>query len=96
MPVVEVLRIETPEGCRQEFLARDAEVWTPALARHEGFLSKDVWVSLDNPNQVTLVIRWESLAKWKTFSAERCRQLDAQMEGVQVCCTCESYEECSP
>lgn len=96
MCVVEVLRFETPPGRRDEFLARDAEVWTPALAQHDGFLSKHVWASLDHPDRVTLVIRWESLDQWKSFSVERCQELDAQMGDLLCFCTCESYEERNP
>jgi uncharacterized protein (TIGR03792 family) len=93
MAVIELLRIQTAPGRREEFLARDAEVWTPSLTRHDGFLAKEVWVSQDDPNLVTLVIRWASMAQWKSFPVALLEELDAQMEGLQVSLSCETHEE---
>jgi uncharacterized protein (TIGR03792 family) len=93
MAVIELLRVRTAPGCRSEFLARDADVWTPALAAHEGFVSKEVWVSHDDPNLVTLVIRWSSMAQWKSFPSDLLAELDAKMEGVQVSLSAETYDE---
>jgi heme-degrading monooxygenase HmoA len=52
-----------------------------------------VWVSQDDPDRVTLVIRWASLAQWKSFPAALLAELDARMDGLQVSLTCETYEE---
>ena len=93
MAVIELLRVQTAPGCRDEFLARDAEVWTPALAAHVGFVAKEVWVSQDDPNLVTLVIRWASLAQWKSFPSALLEELDAKMDGLQVSLSCETYDE---
>jgi uncharacterized protein (TIGR03792 family) len=93
MAVIELLRIQTAEGRRAEFLARDAVVWTPALAAHDGFLHKEAWLSQDDPDLVTLVIRWASLTQWQQFPAERMAELDARMGDLQVSVTCETYEE---
>ncbi len=96
MAVIELLRVLTAPGCRDEFVARDAAVWTPALAAHDGFVSKEVWVSQDDPNLVTLVIRWASLAQWKSFPSELLAELDAKMEGLQVSLSAETYDEVPP
>jgi uncharacterized protein (TIGR03792 family) len=93
MPIIELLRIQTAPGRREEFLLADAAVWTPALSRHDGFLSKQVWISHDDPDRVTLVIRWASLAQWKSFPAALLAELDARMDGLQMSLTCETYEE---
>ena len=47
MAVIELFRVTCVPGRRDEWLKRDAAIWTPALARHEGFVSKEVWPSLD-------------------------------------------------
>jgi uncharacterized protein (TIGR03792 family) len=57
-------------GRREEWLKRDAEIWTPALAAHDGYISKEVWPSIDNPDDVVIIVRWESLAQWKSFPDE--------------------------
>jgi uncharacterized protein (TIGR03792 family) len=93
MAIIELLRIQTVPGRREEFLAHDAAVWTPALAAHEGFLSKETWISHDDRDRVTLVIRWASLAAWKRFPPAVIEELDAQMAGLQTSLVCETYEE---
>jgi uncharacterized protein (TIGR03792 family) len=95
MAVIELLRIQTAPGRRMEFVARDAEVWTPALARHDGFVAKEVWVSHDDPNLVTLVIRWASMTQWKSFPVALIEKLDAQMQELQVSLVCETHEDVS-
>ena len=92
MAVIELLRITCVPGRRDEFLARDAEVWTPALARHDGYIDKEVWVSLDDPDLVTIMVRWASLAQWKTFPDELNAELDAKMQGVRLELAGEAYE----
>lgn len=77
--VIEFLTFTVPAVQRAAFLARDAEVWTTGLAQHPGYLGKEVWVDADDPTQVTCVIRWASLAEWKSFPESRIQELDAQM-----------------
>lgn len=93
MAIIELLRIQTAPGRRAEFLARDAAVWTPALAAHEGFVRKETWISQDDRDRVTLVIRWASLAQWKSFPPAMIEELDAQMADLQQSLVCETYEE---
>lgn len=93
MAVIEMLRVRCPHNRHAEFMARDAVVWTPALARHDGFLSKATWLSLDDPDLITLVIRWESMEKWKSFPAELCERLDGEMGDLLLPMTCETYVE---
>jgi len=92
MPVIEMLRATCVPGRREEWLARDAEVWTPALAAHGGYISKEVWPSIDHPDEVVIIVRWESLAQWKSFPDELNVALDAKMQDVQVAITSEALE----
>lgn len=92
MHVIELLRIQCHPGRRAEFLSRDAHIWTPALARHQGFIAKEVWPSLDDPDQVTIIVRWATLADWKCFPGDLCAELTAAMADVQVQISCETYE----
>jgi uncharacterized protein (TIGR03792 family) len=90
MPVVEMLRVKCAPGRRDEWLVRDAEVWTPALAAHDGFISKAVWPSIDNPDDVVIIVYWESLAQWKSFPKTLEAALDAQMADLQLTVTGEA------
>ena len=90
MAVIELLRVTCVPGKRAEWLVRDAEVWTPALAAHDGYISKEVWPSIDHPDEVVIIVRWESLAQWKTFPDELNVALDAKMQDVQMAITSEA------
>ena len=90
MAVIELLRVTCVRGKRAEWLVRDAEIWTPALAAHDGYIAKEVWPSIDNPDDVVIIVRWESLAQWKSFPDELNAALDAEMQDVQVAITSEA------
>ncbi len=90
MAVIEMLRAQCVPGRRDEWLVRDAEIWTPALAAHDGYISKEVWPSIDHPDEVVIIVRWESLAQWKSFPDELNVALDAKMQDVQVAITSEA------
>jgi uncharacterized protein (TIGR03792 family) len=94
--VIELLRVSCPPEKQAAFIERDAEVWTRGLARHAGFMGKEVWVSPDQPSQVTLVIRWESLEHWKSFPAEWSQRQDEQMGDLWMPVTCEAYQVVAP
>jgi uncharacterized protein (TIGR03792 family) len=90
--VIELLRVHCAPNRREEFLKRDAEVWTPALACHDGFISKEVLVSRDDPTLVTFIIRWASMAQWKSFPLCELERLDAKLADVQTSIECEAYD----
>ena len=90
MPVIEMLRAQCVPGRREEWLVRDAEIWTPALAAHDGYIAKEVWPSIDHPDEVVIIVRWESLAQWKSFPDELNLALDAKMSDVQLAITSEA------
>ena len=84
MAVIELLRVLTAPGCRDEFLARDAEVWTPALAAQEGFVSKEIWVSQDDPNLVNPGPPLGLPAQWKSSPSACSDQPARHGDGLQV------------
>jgi len=92
MAVIELLRVTCVPGKRAEWLVRDAEIWTPALAAHDGYISKEVWPSIDHPDEVVIIVRWESLAQWKSFPDELNVALDAKMQDVQMAITSEALD----
>ncbi len=73
-------------------MVRNGEVWTPVLERQKGFISKETWVDLNDPDRVTLVIRWASLDHWRAFPPELGKQLDVQMGDLLSPLICEAYE----
>lgn len=74
--IVEWQRVRVRPGMRDLFVEKDAEIWTPGLAREAGFLGKEVWLG-EEETEVILVIRWESREHWRGVAQER---LDAVEE----------------
>ncbi|MBM0741140.1 TIGR03792 family protein [Phormidium sp. CLA17] len=65
--VIEWLRVQVAEDLREVFVQKDEEIWTAALAKHSGFLGKEVWISPQNPQEVILVIHWKTREAWKSI-----------------------------
>jgi uncharacterized protein (TIGR03792 family) len=65
--VIEWLKIQVAPELREEFIQKDAIVWTPALAKWAGFLGKEVWLDRQFPDQVNLVIHWQTKEQWQAI-----------------------------
>ena len=53
--VIEFLKFKVTPELREKFIQKDAEIWTAALARYPGFLSKEVWIDPNTPAEVVMV-----------------------------------------
>ncbi|NJM46655.1 MAG: TIGR03792 family protein [Alkalinema sp. RU_4_3] len=73
---IEWLTIEVPEGNRDRFIALDREIWTKFLSSCPGFIRKQVWVNPEKPEQVCLVVEWESREEWKAIDPEALAEVD--------------------
>ncbi|YAG16550.1 ABM domain-containing protein [Nostoc sp. DSM 114161] len=58
--MIELLKFKVAPDLRENFIQKDAEIWTTALAEYPGFLGKEVWLNPNDPSEVTFIIRWES------------------------------------
>lgn len=76
--VIEWLKYQVTPELREQFVQKDAEIWTPALAKYAGFLGKEVWISPDNLAEVILVIRWETLEQWQSIPPDDLERTEAQ------------------
>ncbi|MDM9379180.1 TIGR03792 family protein [Chlorogloeopsis sp. ULAP01] len=65
---IEILKIKVPSAQREEYIQKDAEIWTAALSNYPGFLGKQVWLNPKDSTEVILVIHWESREHWKAIS----------------------------
>ena len=65
--VVELLKFKVPPEYREQFIQKDAEIWTMAIASFPGFLGKEVWIDPNQPTEVILVIRWATREQWKSI-----------------------------
>ncbi|MBE2240102.1 MAG: hypothetical protein IAE81_20100, partial [Caldilineaceae bacterium] len=46
----------------------------------------------DHPDDVVIIVRWESLAQWKSFPDDLALKLDARMQDVQLDLTSEALD----
>lgn len=69
--VIEWLRFRVPPQLREKFIQKDAEIWTALLSSYPGFLGKEIWINPKNDAEITVVIRWESLERWKSVPRDR-------------------------
>ncbi|MDJ0581546.1 TIGR03792 family protein [Crocosphaera sp.] len=63
--VIEWLKFRVSPQSRDVFIRLDNEIWTSTLGQFQGFLGKEVWISPDIPDEITLIIRWETREQWK-------------------------------
>jgi len=80
--VIEWLKFKVPLELREQYIRKDAEVWTAATASHLGFLGKEVWLNPKNPTEIVIIIRWASREQWKSFPQERLEQLEFQFTEI--------------
>jgi uncharacterized protein (TIGR03792 family) len=89
--VIELLKIKVPPEIQQEYIQKDAEIWTAALAEYPGFVSKQVWLDPNNPTEVTLVIYWQTRSQWKAIPQEDLAVIEQRFT-QQLGFTCEIVE----
>ncbi len=51
----------------EKFIEIDHEIWTKMLAGYDGFVRKEVWVNDDKKGEITTIIYWETMDKWKAI-----------------------------
>lgn len=80
--VVEWLKVRVTPELREQFVQKDAELWTTVLARYPGFVSKEVWISPDNLAEVVVVIYWESFEQWQAVPKPVLEQVEADFNAA--------------
>ncbi|MGP1382190.1 MAG: TIGR03792 family protein [Thainema sp.] len=78
--VIEWLKFRVPEDKRERFIQCDLEIWTPFLEQCPGFLTKEVWIQPDRPQEVVMMIRWHSREEWKSISAKDLKQVGQEFD----------------
>lgn len=76
--VIELLKFQVAAELREQFIQKDEEIWTQALAGYPGFLSKEVWINPNEPTQVILVIRWATREQWKSIPLKLLERIEQQ------------------
>ena len=76
--VIEWLKFRVSPEVREKFVQKDEQIWTKFLSQYPGFLSKEVWISPKVSDEVIVVIRWQSLEKWKSIPEELSIQVEVK------------------
>lgn len=65
--VIEWLKFTIDAQHRENFLQKDAEIWTATLSKYPGYLGKEIWINPNNEAELILIIRWRTREDWKTI-----------------------------
>lgn len=76
--VIEWLKVNVPPELREQYIQKDAEIWTPLLSQHSGFAGKEVWINPNDPTEIVMVIRWQNREAWKEVPSEALQEADRQ------------------
>ncbi len=98
--VIELLKVKVAPEHREQFIQKDAEIWTQALAHYPGFLGKEVWLNPKEPTLVILVIRWATREQWKSIPFEQLQEIEQrfsqQMGNTYKLIESSEYQVCNP
>ena len=79
---VEYLVFEVAAEDQTEFIELDDQIWTAALRKQKGFVSKEVWIDENHPTQVTLVTFWASYDVWKAIPHSELQATEARFKAA--------------
>jgi len=90
--VIEFLTFRIPLDERPEWMKVDEANWSRFLERQDGFVRKQIWVDIDDPDHIHAMIEWESLEQWKAIPHDELAAVDASMGPWMREPTCRTYE----
>lgn len=76
--VIEWLKFRVKSQLREEFVQKDAQIWTAFLASVSGFLGKEVWIHPDISDEVVFIVRWATREQWKSIPLESLEATEEQ------------------
>jgi uncharacterized protein (TIGR03792 family) len=90
--VIEFLSFRVPVDERAEWMQVEEATWSRFLERQDGFLGKQLWVDVDDPDHVHAMIQWTSLEHWKSIPDDELSAVDEAMGSWFRACTCRTFE----
>ncbi|NEQ44404.1 MAG: TIGR03792 family protein [Leptolyngbya sp. SIOISBB] len=80
--VIEWLKFRMSAENRERYIRIDDEIWTPALKQYDGFISKETWISPDDPEVVIFVIRWETREQWFSIPEDELAEINTRFDNA--------------
>jgi uncharacterized protein (TIGR03792 family) len=90
--VIEFLTFRVPIEERHEWMQVEEATWSRFLERQDGFVRKQLWVDVDDPEHVHAMIEWASLEHWKRIPDDELAAVDDSMGPWVRDCTCRTFE----
>jgi uncharacterized protein (TIGR03792 family) len=78
--VVEWLQFQIPVTVQANFIEKDRRIWTSFLSKQKGFIRKEVLTNLAKPEDLTLLIYWQTLADWEKIPKNRLDEVQTRFE----------------
>ena len=76
--VIEWLGFRVKPELREKFITEDGNIWTPALARNEGFLGKETWIDPAASDRLYLIVHWQTKEHWKAVPVSLLEETEAK------------------
>lgn len=64
---VEYLKFRVEPQLREQFVERDREIWTAALAAVPAFEHKELWLNPEDPSELVTIVYWRDRDQWKAI-----------------------------
>ena len=90
--VIEFLTFRIPIDERPDWMQIDEATWSRFLERQDGFVRKQIWVDVDDPDHIHAMIEWESLEQWKAIPHDELAAVDVAMGTWMREPTCRTFE----
>jgi uncharacterized protein (TIGR03792 family) len=90
--VIEFLTFRIPVAERAEWMQVDERTWSRFLERQPGFVRKQIWVDVDDPDHIYVMVEWESLEQWKSIPHDELAAVDEEMGHWMREPTCRTFE----
>jgi uncharacterized protein (TIGR03792 family) len=78
--VVEWLQFQIPIEVQANFIEKDRRIWTTFLSQQKGFIRKEVLTNVAKPEELTLLIYWQTLADWERIPQNRLDEVQHRFE----------------
>lgn len=90
--VIEYLTFIIDPSELAEWLAVEEQTWSRFLERQPGFVSKQMWVERDLPNEIHAVITWQDEASWHAIAHDDLAEVDRSMGAWMREPTCRVFD----
>lgn len=76
--VIEWLTVKVPAAWHDRYIAADAAVWTQFLVTCPGYVGKQIWKNPVKPDEIVLIVHWQSRAQWKAIAPAQLAVVEAR------------------